>query len=203
MGGLLRRLLRWTVRLSLLFSGVLVLYLVVTFVQVWWASGSDGAGDADAIVVLGAAQYDGRPSEVLTSRLDHAYELWQDGVAEVIVTTGGSQEGDRFTEAFAGFEYLRKRGVPEEALRLEVDGTNTWEQLAASARILRREERTNVVLVSSPYHAKRIVATADELGLDASASPASGGASFKELAREAGAVALGRIIGFRRLAGLS
>ncbi len=200
---MLRRLLRWTLRLMVLFSGVLLVYFGVTFGQVWWAASSDGAREADAIVVLGAAQYDGRPSEVLATRLDHAYELWADDLAEVIVVTGGRQEGDRFTEAFASFEYLRVRGVPEEALRLEVDGTNTWEQLSASARILRREERPSVLLVSSPYHAFRIVSTAEELGLDAAASPAGGGSSMRNLGREAVAVGLGRLIGFRRLAGLS
>jgi uncharacterized SAM-binding protein YcdF (DUF218 family) len=198
-----RKILKWVLRLTLVFSSVIVLYLVVTFGQVWWASTRDGAHEADAIVVLGAAQYDGRPSEALAARLDHAYTLWDDELAEVIVVTGGGQEGDRFTEAFASFEYLRDKGVPQEDLRLEVDGTNTWEQLAASARFLRREERERVLLVSSPYHAFRIVATAEELGLDATASPADGSASFGDLARETAAVAIGRIIGYRRLAGLT
>jgi uncharacterized SAM-binding protein YcdF (DUF218 family) len=198
-----RKILKWVLRLTLIFSSVIVLYLVVTFGQVWWASTRDGSHEVDAIVVLGAAQYDGRPSEVLAARLDHAYALWDDELAEVIVVTGGGQEGDRFTEAFASFEYLRDKGVPQEDLRLEVDGTNTWEQLAASARFLRREERERVLLVSSPYHAFRIVATAEELGLDATASPAEGSASFGDLARETAAVAIGRIIGYRRLAGLT
>jgi uncharacterized SAM-binding protein YcdF (DUF218 family) len=200
---LLRKVLKWTLRLTMLFSSVILLYLLVTFAQVWWASTRDSAHAADAIVVLGAAQYDGRPSEVLAARLDHAFALWDEDLAEIIVVTGGSQEGDRFTEAFASFEYLRNKGVPEEALRLEVDGTNTWEQLSASARILRREERPRVLLVSSPYHAFRIVATADELGLDAASSPAEGSAALGDLARESAAVALGRIIGYRRLAGLT
>ncbi len=200
---MLRRILRWAIRLTLMFSGVLVLYLVVTFAQVTWAANRDGAREADAIVVLGAAQYDGRPSDVLAARLDHAYELWEEDLAEVIVVTGGGQPGDRFTEAYASFEYLRNKGVPEEALRLEVDGTNTWSQLSASANILAKEERGSVLLVSSPYHAFRIVATADELGLDAAASPASGSSSMENLLRETGAVAVGRIIGYRRLAGLT
>jgi len=170
---------------------------------VWWAANHDGARDVDAIVVLGAAQYDGRPSDVLAARLDHAYKLCDDGRAEVIVVTGGGLEGDRFTEAFASFEYLRDLGVPEEVLRLEVDGSNTWEELSASAHILSNEGRTSVLLVSSPYHSFRIVATADELGLEAAASPAHGGAGFTDLLRETGAVAIGRLIGYRRLAGLS
>lgn len=198
-----RRTIRWVLRLTFACSGLIVLYLVVTFAQVAWAANHDGARDADAIVVLGAAQYDGRPSEVLEARLDHAFDLWSDGKAEIIVVTGGGQEGDRFTEAFASFEYLRGKGVPEEALRLEVDGTNTWEELSASALILSKEDRTSVVLVSSPYHAFRITATAGELGLDAAASPARGGSSLTDLLRETGAVAIGRIIGYRRLAGLS
>lgn len=200
---MIRSILKWAIRLTLMFSSVILLYLVLTFAQVTWAANRDGARDADAIVVLGAAQYDGRPSEVLAARLDHAHSLWEDELAEVIVVTGGGQEGDRFTEAFASFEYLRAKGVPEEDLRLEVDGTNTWNELSAAAKILEKEDRTSVLLVSSPYHAFRIVATAEELGLDAAASPASGSASIEDLVRETGAVAVGRIIGYRRLAGLT
>ncbi|MGI9624988.1 MAG: YdcF family protein, partial [Acidimicrobiales bacterium] len=86
--------------------GLAVLYVGITFVQVWQASRDDQAGPVDAIVVLGAAQYDGRPSPVLEARLRAAFELYEQGHASVIVTTGSNQEGDRFTQGFAGFSFL-------------------------------------------------------------------------------------------------
>jgi uncharacterized SAM-binding protein YcdF (DUF218 family) len=179
------------------------LYLGVTFVQVYRASRHDGARIADAIVVLGAAQYNGLPSPVLQDRLDHALELYNGGLADHIVVTGGRQEGDRFTEATAGYNYLRDHGVPDEALLKEVQGTNTYESLAASARFLRERGLTEVVMVTDGYHAYRVQAIARDLGLDATASPAtsrlSRSSEARHLARETVAVALGRIIGWNRL----
>jgi vancomycin permeability regulator SanA len=178
---------------------VFLAYLSITFVQVWWTSRQDGARPADAAVVLGAAQYNGRPSKVLKGRLDHALELYHRHLVRVIVVTGGKQEGDKYTEAFTGFTYLRKRGVPESALLTEVKGTNTWESLAAAARILRQRDMTDAVMVTDGYHALRVDAIADELGLHASVSPSVRGGSLPQLVKETGAVAIGRIVGFRRL----
>jgi len=178
---------------------VFVAYLSITFVQVWWTSRQDGAREADAAVVLGAAQYNGRPSKVFRERLDHAFELYDRQLVDVIVLTGGKQAGDNFTEAFTGFTYLRQKGVPEDALLTEVKGTNTWEQLAAAARILRDRGLLDAVMVTDGYHALRVNAIADELGLEASVSPSHPGGSLRELVKETGAVAIGRIVGFRRL----
>jgi uncharacterized SAM-binding protein YcdF (DUF218 family) len=185
--------------------GVLVVVLVVvgyvglTFLQVLLAAGEDDRSPADAIVVLGAAQYDGRPSPVLAGRLDHALELWQERVADVIVTTGSNQPGDRFTEGFAGFEYLRFAGVPEEQILVVTDGDSTWEQLAATARVLRNEGLDRAVLVSDPYHALRLRQIADQVGLDAAVSSTDGGSSIRQLVRETAAVSLGRVLGYRRV----
>jgi vancomycin permeability regulator SanA len=180
--------------------GVLMLgYLAITFAQVWWMSRHDGARQADAVVVLGAAQYDGVPSQVLKERLDHALELYEDGLVEVIVVTGGKQDGDRFTEAYTGYTYLREHDVPESALLTEVQGRNSWDSIAAAARILRERGLTDAVMVTDGYHALRVDAIADELGLDASVSPSRPGGSLKELVKETGAVAVGRVVGFRRL----
>jgi uncharacterized SAM-binding protein YcdF (DUF218 family) len=190
-------------RIVLVLLALVVLYVGVTFVQVYRASRHDGAREAQAIVVLGAAQYNGTPSPVLKGRLDHAYDLWEQGLAPVIVTTGGRQAGDRYTEATAGYNYLRALGVPDEALLKEVEGTSTWEELAASARFLRQRDITDVLLVSDGYHALRLEAIAEDLGLDAAVSPSESGLSGSEkvraLVRETGAVAVGRLIGFRRL----
>jgi uncharacterized SAM-binding protein YcdF (DUF218 family) len=192
-------MLRW----GALLLALLVLYVAATFVQVYRSSRDDGAVAADAIVVLGAAQYDGRPSPILQDRLDHALALYEDDFADTIVLTGGRRAGDRFTEATAGYNYLRRQGVPDEALLREVDGTSTWESLAASARFLIARDLTKVVLVTDGYHAKRVGAIADGLGLDASVSPShsrlSAASELRHLLRETVAVAVGRVIGYERL----
>lgn len=197
------RVRRIVVRTALALAALGVLYVGITFAQVWWASRQDDAQQADAIVVMGAAQYDGRPSPVFAARLDHAAELYDEGLAPVVVVTGGKQVGDRVTQGVAGFEYLRGKGVPEEALRVEVDGTNTYEELSATALILRNEGLgDDVVIVSDPYHAMRLDGIAREVGLSPHVSPTGAGARFSELARETGGVALGRLITFRRLSNL-
>jgi len=197
---------RWPRRVGraiLVLVLLLVAYVAITFVQVYRASTHDGARAADAIIVLGAAQYDGRPSPVLQARLDHALELYEAGLADRIVVTGGRQEGDRFTEATAGYNYLREQGVPDEALLKEVDGTSTWDSLQASARFLEGRDLTDVVLVTNDYHAYRVEAIAEDIGLDATVSPTDSGLTgteqIRQLVRETAAVSVGRIIGYDRL----
>ncbi len=194
-----RRLRRWVAVLLALT----LLYVGVTFVLVYRASRHDGARAADAIVVLGAAQYDGRPSLVLRDRLDHALELYEAGYAQHIVVTGGRREGDRFTEAAAGYRYLRDRGVPDEHLLQEVQGRSSYESLAATARFLKDLDLTSVVLVTDGYHAYRVRAIARETGLDATVSPAdsrlSASSELRHLLRETAAASVGRIIGWNRL----
>jgi uncharacterized SAM-binding protein YcdF (DUF218 family) len=180
-----------------------VAYVAITFAMVYRVSRHDGAREADAIIVLGAAQYDGRPSPVLQDRLDHALALFQAGLAEHIVLTGGRQEGDRFTEATTGYNYLRAQGVADDALLREVSGASSYESLAASARFLRERDLTEVVLVTDGYHALRVQAIANDLGLHASVSPSdtrlSAGAELHQLLRETAAVSVGRLIGWNRL----
>ncbi len=182
-------------------AGVLVaLYFVVTFVDVWIASGSDYEGTSSAAVVLGAAQYNGEPSDALQGRLDQAAALYLDERVELVVVTGGGQADDITTEAKTGYDYLRDTAsIPDEDLRLEVDGKSTYMSLAAAARFLAEEDITDVVLVTDPYHAKRSQLIAEEVGLTASVSSTDSSASLPRLVRESGAVAIGRIIGFRRL----
>lgn len=190
----------------LVIGGVVLVaaYLAVTFVQVWLAGRHDGARPAEAVVVLGAAQYDGRPSPVLRARLDHAADLYEAGIAPVVVVTGGRAEGDRFTESSVGATYLHGRGVPESAILREASGRNSWQSLGASARFLRARGIHEVVLVSDPFHAARIAAMAEELGLEAVTSPTrtspiGGAQELRHLVTETAQVALGRIIGFRRM----
>lgn len=186
-------------------AGLVVLaYLGVTYAQVWRASLQDQAGPAQVIVVLGAAQYDGRPSPALQARLDHAADLYDEGHAPVVWVTGGQAPGDRTTEAKSGYDYLRSRGLPDEALQIENQGRSTWESLAATARFLHERSTTDVLLVSHPYHSYRVAGIAQELGLTPAVSPTVEGSpgalqAARALARETAAVALGRVIGYRRL----
>lgn len=182
---------------------LLLAYLAVTFIQVWRASSEDGAQAADAIVVLGAAQYDGRPSPVLAARLQRALELYEMGLAPVIVVTGGRQDGDTFTEATTGYNWLRSEGVPDEAIEKEVQGRSTYESLAATARFLRDDDVMEVVLVTDGYHALRVSGIAREVGLTPHVSGVDmDGPTIAQLSRETAAVSLGRIIGYRRLTNL-
>lgn len=190
---------RWVWRAAGLVLLALVAYLLVTFVQVALAARADDTARSDAIVVMGAAQYDGRPSRVLRDRLDHALSLYRDGVAPRIVLTGGKRPGDRFTEAYAGYRYLGGRGVPAEHLVVVTDGSSTWDSLRAAERVLRRKGIGRVTLVSDGYHALRLRGIAGEIGLDAGVSPTGGSATLAELTRETGLVAIGRIVGYGRL----
>ena len=194
---------RWVGRLVAALLILLVAYFVATFVQVYRASNHDGAREADAIIVLGAAQWNGQPSPVLQERLDHALELYEEGFAPLVVLTGGKQEADTFTEATTGYNYLRDRGVPDEALLKEVDGTSTWDSLRAVRRFLSERDVDEVVLVTDDYHAYRVEAIAEEVGFDASVSPTdsllSNTKQLGRLVRETAAVSVGRIIGYDRL----
>jgi len=192
------------VRVALVVGGLLATYVIVTFFQVWYASHQDDARPAQAIIVLGAAQFDGRPSAVLSARLDHVADLFQRGLAPLIVVTGGKQEGDRFTEAEASANYLATKGVPGEAIERETTSTNSYDELAAAARFLRARGITDVLLVSDPFHAYRINAIAHDVGLNAHVSPTPtspvhGLDNAEALLRETLAVSAGRLIGFDRL----
>lgn len=201
------RLAHWVRGVTVGVAALVVIalaYYSVTFAQVWWTGRQDQATPVDAIVVLGAAQYDGRPSPLLAARLDHALALYREGLAPRIVVTGGKQPADRFTEATASANYLIARGVPDEVILREVDGTNSWESLAAAARILRQRGLASVLLVSDPYHSMRIKGIAEELGLTAFVSPTrtspiTGTAELRHLSQEAAGVGLARFVGYRRL----
>ncbi|MBS1836634.1 MAG: YdcF family protein [Actinobacteria bacterium] len=190
---------RWVWRTGAFVLLALVLYVAVTFLQVVAAARAEDTDRSDAIVVLGAAQYDGRPSPVLRERLDHALALYRSGVASRIVLTGGKRAGDRFTEAYSGYRYLAGKGVPTSDLVVVTDGSSTWDSLRAAERVLRRAGAGRVTLVSNGYHALRLRGIAGEIGLDAGVSPTGGSATLPELLRETGLVAIGRVVGYGRL----
>ncbi|HSO94735.1 MAG TPA: YdcF family protein [Acidimicrobiia bacterium] len=180
-------------------------YYLVTLVQVWRAARSDDERRSQAIIVLGAAQYNGRPSPDLRARLDHAADLYPRHVAPVVVVTGGKQPGDQFTEASAGANYLHTRGVPDSAVQRESTSHSSWESLLAASRFLRPEGIRRVVLVSDPFHSLRIRLIATDVGLDAVTSPTrtspiTGLDEWWRFASEALGVSVGRIFGFGSLA---
>jgi len=182
---------------------LVVAYLLATLWIVHSTANTDQARPVDAIVVLGAAQYDGRPSPQLAARLDHVVELWDQGLAPLVVTTGGNRPGDRFTEAEASANYLQARGVPAEAI-VQVGGSTSYDSLREARDVLQERGLQRVLLVSDPYHALRIRLVSQELGLTAYVSPTraslvTGSAAFWHEVKEAGGVAVGRIIGFDRL----
>jgi uncharacterized SAM-binding protein YcdF (DUF218 family) len=131
----------------------------------------DSARPSDAIVVLGAAQYAGRPSPVLEARLDHAIALYRARIARRIVFTGGRRSGDISSEAATSARYARAKGVPSSSIILEDKSRSTTEQMHAVARIARTRNMKRVVLVSDRFHMLRLLLTARRLGLDAYGSP--------------------------------
>ena len=153
---------------------VLAYFAVSTTLVARWM-GKDERPQADAIVVLGAAQYDGRPSAIYQARLEHAVDLWSDGVAPLLVFTGGKEPGDRFTEGGSGARWALARGVPSAAVVTEEQSRTTYQNLAGAKRALERRDpdggRRRIVIVSDPFHMFRAVRQAADLGMDAYPSP--------------------------------
>jgi uncharacterized SAM-binding protein YcdF (DUF218 family) len=163
---------RWLVTLGItlvLAAGLLGGSLVVA---IYMAARADQERHADAIVVMGAAQFNGRPSAVLKARLDTTYRVWRDGVAPVIIVTGGKMPGDRFTESEASRDYLVDLGVPETAILLENEGRTSQTSLQRVGQIARERGIHSVVIVSDGFHLFRSKLIADRNGLDAYGVPA-------------------------------
>lgn len=199
-----RRHLRLALRAAALVLLAVFVYLAVSYYQVWSTGRSDQARAVEAIVVMGAAQYDGEPSPQLAARLDHVVELWPQGLAPVIVVTGGNRPGDRYTEAQASATYLAERGVPADAIVLEDQGTSSYESLQGVAELLRQRGLDDVLIVTDPFHALRSRLIAEQVGLRAHVSPTptsvvTGGEQIGRQLQEAAGVALGRLIGFDRI----
>jgi uncharacterized SAM-binding protein YcdF (DUF218 family) len=157
---------------------VLVLLLVAgTVGWIWWVSvqigrygHQDQSAPADAIGVLGAAEYDGRPSPVYRARLDHALELYHQGIAPLIITLGGPG-GDQYTEGSVGREYLMSKGVPESAIIAETESRNTEESARRMVVIARVNGLRRLVVVSDDTHMFRIHEICAADGLDVLTSP--------------------------------
>jgi len=153
--------------------------LVVTLFTLWaisaaavliWSS-RDEARPAQAIVVLGAAQYAGKPSPVLRARLDHALDLWNRHLASLLILTGGTGPGDTTSEAAVGRTYARKHGVPDSAILVENEGRTTSESMRAVAGMLEVRGLQSALLVSDPFHMLRLRILARRFGFTPYTSP--------------------------------
>ena len=152
--------------------GVLAGLWLCSLLAVLWVGARDHAAPADAIIVLGAAQYSGRPSPVLQARLDQALALYRRGLAPRVILTGGTAPGDRTSEAAVGRSYLRRAGVPATAMLMETEGTTTRTSLSAVAAFAESLAIRRVIVVSDPFHLLRARTIARRLGFDALTSPA-------------------------------
>jgi uncharacterized SAM-binding protein YcdF (DUF218 family) len=193
--------LAWRI-LSLLVA-IIVIYFAVTMVQVWLTGRHYDAHPAGAIMVMGAAEYNGTPSPDLMARLNEAVALFQKGKASLIIVTGGKEVGDLHTEAGAGDAYLQKEGVPATDI-LRAGGDNTYENVADAAPQLRARQATTVLVTTDPFHEDRSMAIASHFGLVPSptptrTSPITGWSTVPYYLKEAVGVGLGRILGFNHL----
>lgn len=165
--------MRWSLRrrVALGMLSMAALAWLVSAVSVLRAATRDEAQPAQAIVVLGAAQYRGRPSPVLRMRLDHAVGLYARGIAPRVVVTGGIAEGDTASEAAVSRIYAMTAGVPDTAILLENEGRTTGQSIARVARLLKARRIDTVVVVSDPFHVLRAARVAARAGLVAYTSP--------------------------------
>jgi uncharacterized SAM-binding protein YcdF (DUF218 family) len=194
---------RWARRIVSLALAIVIVYFVVTLVQVWLTSRQYDPHPAGAIVVMGAAQYDGVPSPDLRARLDEALRLYRAGYAKVIMVTGSKEKGDVYTEAQAGARYLEDNHVPADAI-LQAGGNDSYGNLAQAAPELLARHAAIVLMTTDPFHEDRSMAIASSLGLTPSptptqTSPIQGWSTVPYFLKEALGVGFGRIIGYNHL----
>jgi vancomycin permeability regulator SanA len=197
---------RLALRLLVLVLAGVVVYFAVTLVQVWLTSRHYDPRPAQAIVVMGAAQYNGVPSPDLRARLNEAVLLYHQGYSRLLVVTGSKEIGDQFTEAQAGDRYLRYVGVPERDI-IQAAGSDSYENLSDAAALLEPSGDRTILIATDPFHEDRSLAIASSLGLTAfptptRTSPIRGWAVLPHFLREAAGVCLGRILGYGRLSSL-
>ena len=156
--------------LTFLVVATFALWVVSAAAVLIWSS-RDEARPAQAIVVLGAAQYAGKPSPVLRARLDHALDLWNRHLASTLILTGGTGLGDTTSEAAVGRTYARKRGVPDSSILVESEGRTTSESMRAVAGMLEVRGLQSALLVSDPFHMLRLRILARRFGFTPYTSP--------------------------------
>jgi uncharacterized SAM-binding protein YcdF (DUF218 family) len=198
--------LRWALRVILAVLAGLILYFSVTFVQVWLTARHYDPQMAGAILVMGAAQYNGVPSPDLAARLNEALKLYNQGLSPLVVVTGSKEKGDRYSEAQAGEMYLSAKGVPADRI-LEAGGSDSYANIDDALPLLESHHVKTVLISTDPFHEDRCLAIASGLGLDpfptpTQTSPITGWSTVPYFFKEAIGVGLGRVIGFNNLSSL-
>lgn len=155
-------------------AALLLLFLLITSLRVVHEAGKQELHAADAIVVFGAAEYSGRPSPVLRARLDHAYDLFQRGLAPVVIATGGAGADPSYSEGGVGRDYLMHRGIRERNLIAETQGSDTAHSAERIGVIMRVNHLRSCLAVSDEYHVFRIKALLQHEGLQVYVAPRSG-----------------------------
>jgi uncharacterized SAM-binding protein YcdF (DUF218 family) len=178
-------------------KAVLILGLIIflswisLLAKIYYYSDIDNRKKADSILVLGASQWNGEPSPVFKSRLDHAYGLYRDGYAGNIILTGGIGEGEKISEAAAGKKYLAEKGTNDSNIFMEEKGRTSWQSLNEADKILKEHSFKSVILVSDGFHMMRLKKMTEDLGISSYGSPVKKGpvsnnwrALFKYAVRE-------------------
>jgi len=185
----------WVKRIVLLCVALIPLGIFFTGAAVVWTARTAEPHQADAIVVMGAAQYNGRPSNVFEARLEYALELYEDGYAPLIVVTGGKMPGDAYSEGETAANYFLEHGVPDSAIVGEFEGRDTWESMQGIVEVLEGTDVQSLLIVSDGFHLLRSQMMAEDLGFEASgaAAPDSpirpwSGAELSYVIRETGGI---------------
>ncbi|MDE3064288.1 MAG: YdcF family protein [Acidobacteriota bacterium] len=194
---------RFFLRLASLVVSAILLYLAVGFVQIWHTGTEHSTADAQAILVFGTTEDNGKPSPELTARLDTALALYREHRAPWVVVTGGKLAGDRYSEAGVSAAYLETRGVPADHVIIG-SGRDTWQNVSSVLGAMKRHHLTTVLCVTDPFHEYRAMAISSSQGLTpypapVSHSPSSRGSLWWYYLRETFAVGLGRLIGYHTL----
>jgi uncharacterized SAM-binding protein YcdF (DUF218 family) len=163
---------------------LVLLVLLGTATRVWWFARQDDHRVSDAIVVLGAAQFNGTPSSVFTARLVHARDLYKLKVAPRIITVGGNRAGDQYTEASSGKAWLTQHGVPASRIVAVGTGSDTLTSLKAVEQRMQQGSWSTAVIVTDPWHSLRARAMATDQGIDAAMSPTRQGPAVRQRSTE-------------------
>lgn len=169
---------RWGRRFRRVLVGAFVVALLVfggTAFRVWQVARADDRRPVDMVIVLGAAQYHGEPSEVLEARLEQALELYEDGLTRHVVTVGGRLSGDTYTEAQVSKKWLAEQGVPPDRITAVDAGSDTLNSLQAVSGLADQKDWSSALIVSDPWHSLRAKTMANDVGLRTWASPTRSG----------------------------
>ncbi len=195
--------IKLALRILWMLVSMAVLYFAITFVQIWLTGHEHSSMSAQAILVFGTTEDNGRPSPELRARLDHALALWNDHRAQWVAVTGGKRPGDVFTEAGVSASYLESHGVAASSI-LRGSGNDTWQNVATVMGQLKDHHIVTVLTVTDPFHEDRAMAIASSQGLRPYPSPVGNSPTVKHslwkyYAKETFEVGVGRVIGYGRL----